>query len=64
MTIGKAKMESGFILVFKHKGTGEILAHTASNEEEVCLEAERVELAGHSVLYSLSIFDDEVARYW
>ena len=65
MTIGRKKMEpDSFIIVFQHAGTGEILAHTAKNEEEVCLEAERIELVGHSVLYALSIFDDKVARYY
>ena len=64
MTIGRKKMESCFIVVFQHKGTGEILAHTAKNEEEVCAAESGMELAGHSVLYALSIFDDEVARYY
>ena len=62
--IGREKMESCFIVVFQDKGTGEMLAHTARNEEEACLEVERVELFGHSVLYILSIFDGEVARYY
>ena len=64
MTIGRAKMESCFILVFEHKGTGEILAQTSRNEEQLCLEVERMELMGHSILYVLSVFNDEVRRYW
>ena len=64
MTIGREKMESCFIVVFQDKGTGEIVAQTARNEEEVCLEAGQIELFGDSVLYVLSVFDDEVARYY
>ena len=47
-----------------HKGTGEILAHTAKDEGTCLLEVERVELAGHSILYTLSVFDNKVERYW
>ena len=61
--IGRKKMESCFILVFQHKGTGEILAQTARNEEEVCLDAEHMEIMGHSILYALSILDNRVVRY-
>ena len=62
--IGMEEMESGFIVVFWHKGTGEILAHTTENELGACLEVGRLEAEGHRILYALSIFDDEVARYY
>ena len=61
--IGKDKMEDGFIIVFQHEGTREIVARTAKDEKEVCLIAERLELMGCSVLYVLSIYDDKVKRY-
>ena len=63
MITDKSTMDSCFILIYKHKDSGDMVALVEKDEEELVLSAERTARMGHTILYTLCVFADAVTRY-